>query len=110
MKKILFLFLLLLVSCTSEESPLKKVGKDCVSYTECETPGEYLIRSVCPFVGACVGGRCKVVCYEVEDDVTLNESKLVQCTQNKECRCQYLAEDEIRCGCLAGYCGTVVKE
>jgi hypothetical protein len=29
---------------------------------ECETPGEYLLMSRCPFTSACVEGKCAVIC------------------------------------------------
>ncbi len=34
----------------------------CVSNGDCETPGEYLVQSRCPFVSLCLKNKCAVVC------------------------------------------------
>jgi len=38
----------------------------CVSNGDCETPGEYLIQSRCPFVSLCLENKCAVVCPGME--------------------------------------------
>jgi hypothetical protein len=34
----------------------------CDVDNDCETPGEYLVRSNCPFTSKCIKGKCNVVC------------------------------------------------
>lgn len=46
----------------SEYAIEKYTGASCRTNAECETPGEYLLQSRCPFASACIGGRCAVVC------------------------------------------------
>lgn len=40
----------------------KVTGEACTRASECETPGEYLIQSRCPFTSLCLENRCAVVC------------------------------------------------
>ena len=47
----------------SEEYRIEKVtGESCKKDKECETPGEYLIRSSCPFTSKCLDNKCTVIC------------------------------------------------
>ncbi|MFZ2038358.1 MAG: hypothetical protein WAV11_00230 [Minisyncoccia bacterium] len=38
------------------------LNKSCQKDTECETPGDYLIRSNCPYTSLCLEKKCTVVC------------------------------------------------
>lgn len=40
----------------------KVLETTCVSNDDCETPGEYLIQSRCPFTSICLENKCAVVC------------------------------------------------
>lgn len=40
----------------------KILETNCVENSDCETPGEYLILSRCPFTSICLVGKCTVVC------------------------------------------------
>lgn len=48
---------------TFESYSVEKVLDNlCVKNSDCETPGEYLIQSRCPFVSICLKNKCNVVC------------------------------------------------
>ena len=38
------------------------LNNSCVVHSGCETPGEYLVQSRCPFTSLCLDERCTVVC------------------------------------------------
>ncbi|MFA6099321.1 MAG: TspO/MBR family protein [Patescibacteria group bacterium] len=40
----------------------KVTGESCLKKADCQTPGEYLIQSRCPFVSLCLANKCTVVC------------------------------------------------
>jgi hypothetical protein len=40
----------------------KVLETSCVQSRECETPGEYLVQSRCPFTSMCLQSKCTVVC------------------------------------------------
>jgi hypothetical protein len=40
----------------------KTLENSCQVDTDCQTPGEYLIQSRCPFTTLCLENRCTVVC------------------------------------------------
>lgn len=46
----------------------KITDESCQRATECETPGEYLIQSKCPFTSLCLENKCAVVCPATEAD------------------------------------------
>jgi hypothetical protein len=48
---------------TLEAYSVEKVSETaCVKNSDCETPGEYLVLSRCPFVSLCLENKCTVVC------------------------------------------------
>jgi len=38
------------------------LDEDCFKSSDCETPGEYLILSRCPFTSICLKDKCTVIC------------------------------------------------
>jgi hypothetical protein len=40
----------------------KTLNTACVKASDCQTPGEYLIRSNCPYTSLCLANKCTVVC------------------------------------------------
>ncbi len=36
--------------------------RSCTESKACETPGNYLVQSRCPFVSLCIKNKCAVVC------------------------------------------------
>ncbi len=55
------------VGCAQEEEDFTVVEVlevECREDVECETPNDYLIRSICPYTSKCIEGQCAVVCPE----------------------------------------------
>jgi len=48
--------------CTKDYDVVNKTENSCKVDNDCETPGEYLMRSSCPFTSKCIDGTCSVVC------------------------------------------------
>ena len=40
----------------------KVLDVSCLKNTDCQTPGEYLVQSRCPFTSLCLDNKCTVVC------------------------------------------------
>ncbi|MDD3302453.1 MAG: DUF2178 domain-containing protein [Candidatus Gracilibacteria bacterium] len=40
----------------------KQLNIQCNDDNDCETPGEYLIRSNCPYTSKCIKDKCNVIC------------------------------------------------
>jgi len=103
----------LIAGCSQAASPNpERIHVTCESDDQCQTPGEYLIRSNCPFGSKCVLGSCAVVCpmYRHDSDYTLNISNQVACGKDADCKCEdYIAKDTKRCSCLDGNCFAVVR-
>jgi len=52
---------------TLENYKVEKItGEVCQVRSDCETPGEYLTRSSCPFTSLCLENKCAVVCPEYD--------------------------------------------
>lgn len=86
--------------------PTSTVGHQCSTDDECETPMDYLIRSICPFESKCVEGRCAVVCVDRYDTVK------PQCSSDDECNCKnfYGADDVKACKCIDTVCTAIVAQ
>lgn len=50
---------------------------DCSSDAECPLPGEYAIRSSCPFRTACINGKCAVYCPDRSEWGKITDEPLV---------------------------------
>jgi uncharacterized protein len=50
------------ITNTNNYTITEQTNESCQEDIECKTPGEYLIRSSCPFTSKCIGGKCAVVC------------------------------------------------
>ena len=104
-----FLILVFISSCShSQNLSTKQV---CLTDGECETPGEYLLRSDCPFDSACIDGTCKVICqmWTLSPDADDYASFPVMCETDEDCSCEgYSAKDLIKCSCIREVCTAVV--
>jgi hypothetical protein len=101
---------LIAVSCTADTPKLPE-GKICASESDCVTPGEYLLRSDCPFGSACIEGSCQVVCqmWAHSSNEQDNLSFPVPCETAADCSCDgYGGRDTLSCSCLKGVCTAVV--
>lgn len=45
---------------------IESSNESCSTEIDCETPGEYLIRSDCPYQSKCIQNICTVVCPDFE--------------------------------------------
>ncbi|HOI59801.1 MAG TPA: hypothetical protein PKU93_00590 [Candidatus Pacearchaeota archaeon] len=53
---------------TLEAYSIEKVLEtNCIKNIDCQTPGEYLILSRCPFTSMCLADKCTVVCPAYKD-------------------------------------------
>jgi len=60
---------------TLENYSIEKVlDGSCLKHSDCQTPGEYLIQSRCPFTSLCLENKCTVICPESKD-ATWTEAK-----------------------------------
>lgn len=48
--------------CTKEYDAVYDMKTACAADNDCQTPGDYLIRSNCPYTSKCLSGNCMVVC------------------------------------------------
>ena len=54
---------------TLDSYTVAKVSEiSCVENSDCETPGEYLVQSRCPFTSMCLKNKCAVVCPSYADN------------------------------------------
>jgi hypothetical protein len=81
----------------SAPKPISFCEKSCVSDNECETPGEFLMQSNCPFASACIGNQCRVICPLFESE----------CSSNEDCNCDQRSDRSLNCLCLKGECVSV---
>jgi hypothetical protein len=58
---------------------------ECNTDADCETPGEFLIQSNCPFSSACIDSDCAVVCPFTSGK--MDERYQVSCTRDTDCDC-----------------------
>jgi len=59
----------LFAGCVQEEADEKFnvveiMNESCTADSECVTPEDYLMRSVCPYTSKCIDNRCTVICPE----------------------------------------------
>ncbi len=92
--------------------PTTTVGEQCSTDEECETPMDYLIRSICPFQSKCVEGTCVVVCIDRYNTEKGELRKDPQCASDDECNCKnfYGAEDIEACKCIDTICTAIVAQ
>jgi hypothetical protein len=81
----------------SSPKPIAFCEKSCALDSDCETPGEFLMQSNCPFDSACVNGQCRVICPIFESE----------CFSDEDCDCFPRGERSIDCLCLEGECVSV---
>ncbi|MBU2566844.1 hypothetical protein KKG46_04790 [Patescibacteria group bacterium] len=88
------------------------VGDYCESNDECRTPFDYLIRSNCPFVSACIENTCKVVCPLFYHDLNpeISQSHITMCKEDDDCDCSERGELSLGCKCLDDKCVSVEGE
>ncbi len=97
---LVLIFAFLLTGCQRPE---------CIKDSDCVTPGDYLIRSNCPFTSACIEGNCAVVCPSWNYET--NKSYQKPCKKDNDCTCEdYLAIDMKSCACINQNCFAVIKE
>ncbi len=78
----------------------------CTKNSECGVPGEYLVRSSCPFSAYCVEGQCKTGCSMFFHSSNPDNF----CKADAECNCSsYSPADLKECKCLNGECVALVK-
>ncbi len=78
-------------------------GESCETDDDCETPIDYLVRSVCPYGSKCIENQCAVVCPEPfehpEENVhicTDEEQAAVACTLEYAPVCAKI-ENQVQC-------------
>ena len=60
---------------TLENYSIEKVlDTACLKHSDCQTPGEYLVQSRCPFTSLCLEDKCTVVCPG-SNDATWTEAE-----------------------------------
>ncbi len=91
-------------------APTTTVWQQCSTNDECETPMDYLIRSICPFQSKCVEGTCAVVCIDRYNTEKGELRKDPQCSSDDECNCKnfYGADDIKACKCIDTICTAIV--
>ena len=52
--------------------------RSCAESKECETPGDYLVQSRCPFVSLCLQNKCTVVCPSHTDSAVPDEWRMYE--------------------------------
>jgi hypothetical protein len=85
--------------------------KTCSTSVDCSVPFEFAIQSNCPYSGACVEGKCGVVCPMWEHSQNPNESISynVKCTKDIDCDCSsWDRENRYKCKCVDGMCASLV--
>lgn len=92
---------------TSEQSAEGNPGTACTDHSDCVTPMDYLIRSMCPFRSRCIDGTCSVVCPMMSHDPV--PSTPVACTADSQCRCEGMAADRFNCKCVDQECVAVME-
>lgn len=107
------------VTCTEEKKcapivsppPEGNPGAACTQDSECITPMDYLIRSVCPYTSKCVEGTCSVVCPMVKrvPNPSPADSEQRVCEKDADCDCRGYAGETGSCRCLSGECHAVMK-
>lgn len=88
-------------------------GSPCGSHADCETPMEYVIRSVCPYTSYCVEETCSVACPQMQHDIdpAVSSSGPVVCAQDADCDCSNYAPQNLeRCACVDGACAALIRE
>jgi hypothetical protein len=48
--------------CPANYDITEVLDENCSTDMDCQTPGNYLMRSNCPYTSKCLGGKCTVVC------------------------------------------------
>lgn len=98
--------LLLLAACAS---PAATQGDACRIDTDCVTPQDYLIRSVCAYSSHCIDGTCRVTCLMY--DYSSGGSTPIACSDASTCNCsEYVPANAERCACISGSCGVIVND
>jgi hypothetical protein len=111
---ILASILLLAAACVAEQQQRVNlsVGDRCVADSQCVTPMDYLMRSVCPYSSHCIEGSCRVTCmmYRQAVDPSVSASTLVACKTSADCDCSsYIPDNAKSCECINGGCGVIVE-
>ena len=92
---------------------------DCQVDNDCETPGEYLLQSRCPFTSKCLANKCTVVCPNFEGNKCGIENchgLEIVCGENpvQMCTAMYALGDKCRqyavCGEVDGECKQIDNE
>jgi hypothetical protein len=107
------------VTCTEEKKCAPIVtppaegnpGAACTQDSDCITPMNYMIRSVCPFTSKCIEGSCSVTCPMMDIDTSEDPSmQPVGCKADSDCSCKgFAAGDKSTCQCITGECHAVMK-
>jgi hypothetical protein len=74
-------------------------GAFCFSNDRCTLPGDYAIRSSCPFSMRCISNECRVVCPQWG----------ANCTLDAQCDCTRFHSAGV-CRCFAGECVAVMEK
>jgi hypothetical protein len=100
-----------------EEAAKGNVGAACTTDSECVTPMDYLIRSVCPYTSLCVDGSCAVACTMLQhgtistpgETVPPDTQFTVSCESDADCECGAYGPGRIEsCSCVHGTCAAIV--
>jgi hypothetical protein len=86
----------------SAPKPISFCEKSCTLDSECETPGEFLMQSNCPFASVCVENKCRVIC-----PIDFGKENVANCSTKNDCDCSWRGARTIQCICLEGNCASV---
>ncbi len=95
------------------EKPEGNTGAACTSHEDCQTPMDYLVRSICPYSSRCIDNHCAVVCpmFDRTVDPQTGYTQGVACEEDTDCVCdEYAAGDRGHCACVDRKCVAVVKQ
>jgi hypothetical protein len=66
------------IGYTVKSYVIEKVTElSCQKNSDCQTPGEYLVQSRCPFVSLCLKNKCAIVCPTYQDLSWTDAEKII---------------------------------